>query len=51
MIPEEVYEEALKALGEVVVRERLLTRIVAERDEQIAVLDARIAALEDGAPT
>ncbi len=43
MIPIEVYEEALKALGEAVVKERLLSRVVAERDEQIAALQAQIA--------
>lgn len=51
MIPVEVYEEALTALGEAVVKERLLTRVVAERDEQIAAQGARIAELEEQATT
>lgn len=51
MIPEEVYNEATSALGDAIVRERLLTRVLAERDATIAEQAARIAELEQGMAT
>lgn len=43
---EDAYGEACKALGEAVVRERLLLAELGKRDEQIRVLVAQVAGAE-----